>query len=164
MLRFLVRLVLLPFRVVLRTLALAFGLGRTVGSLPVKATTRLGRLFGFRTVVGLVLGAALGLLFAPGPGRELRQRLSALAASRRPVDDGDLADRVVFELEHAPRTWHLPQPSVAVADGRVVLSGTVALDAARDELGRVAEAVPGVAAVENRVAVEAEAGDDQVAG
>jgi hypothetical protein len=159
MLRFLGRLLVLPFRLVWRTLGFSFGLGRAVGALPVRVTGRLSRLLGVRTVIGLLVGALIGLLFAPGPGRELRRRLQALAASRRPTSDADLAERVTFELEHAPRTWHLPQPSVTVADGRVVLSGTVSGEAARLELGRVVEAVPGVAAVENLVVV-----DDPVAG
>ena len=59
----------------------------------------------------------------------------------------------MFELEHAPRTWHLAQPTVTVVSGRVILSGAVAQAAARDELGRVAAAVPGVGAVDNLLEV-----------
>jgi hypothetical protein len=153
MLRFLVRLVLLPFRVVLAGLATAFAMGRAVGALPVRITNRLGRLLGARTVVALVLGVAVGLLVAPGPGRDLRDRIRRFVAERRGTGDQDLAERVSFELEHAPRTWHLPQPEVSVLGGRVTLTGSVELDAARDELGRVASAVPGVSTLENLVVV-----------
>ena len=85
----------------------------------------------------------------PGPGRELRERLRALWARRAAPSDAELAERVVFELEHAPRTWHLAQPTVTVVSGRAILSGTVSQATERDELGRVAAAVPGVAAVDN---------------
>ncbi len=107
-------------------------------------------------MVTLVVGLALGLLFAPGPGRELRRRLRALADARRLTTDADLTERVTFELEHAPRTWHLPQPEVTVVGGRVVLRGSVALESAREELARVAAAVPGVSALENMVVVGAD--------
>ena len=85
----------------------------------------VGRLLGLRGVLALVAGLAIGLLFAPGPGRELRDRLRALAASRRGRrSTPSWPSRSRFELQHAPRTWHLPQPTV---DGRrpveVTLSG-----------------------------------------
>ena len=118
-----------------------------------RISSGLGRLLGLRAVLTLVAGVALGLLFAPGPGRELRSRLRALSAARHLSSDAELTERVTFELEHAPRTWHLPQPEVTVVGGRVVLRGSVALDSAREELGRVAGAVPGVSAVENLVVV-----------
>jgi uncharacterized protein YunC (DUF1805 family) len=70
------------------------------------------------------------------------------------LSDADLTERVVFELEHAPRTWHLSQPTVTVVSGRAILSGSVAQSAERDELGRVAAAVPGVVAVDNLIEVD----------
>jgi hypothetical protein len=136
-----------------------FRAGMTVGAMPAKASRRVGRLLGVRALFALLLGVAIGLLFAPGPGRELRDRLRALLDQRGNLTDEDLAERVVFELEHAPRTWHLPQPSVSVVGGRVVLTGRVEGDPARDELGRVAAAMPGVVAVDNLIAVE---GDEAV--
>ena len=155
------RLLLLPFKLVLASFETVFRLGRVVGSVPVRVSRGTGRILGFRGMVGLALGVAAGLLLAPVPGRELRARLVALWRAREGVGDAELADRVGFELEHAPRTWHLPQPEVAVADGRVVLRGVVSMASARDELARVAGAVPGVAAVENLVTVSdgAESGD-----
>ncbi len=153
MLRFLFRLVLLPFRLALGVVETGFRVGLAVGRLPVRLSNGVGRVLGLRAVVTLVAGVVLGLLFAPGPGRELRSRLRALSAARRMTSDAELTERVTFELEHAPRTWHLPQPDITVVGGRVVLRGSVALDSAREELGRVAGAVPGVSAVENLVAV-----------
>jgi hypothetical protein len=149
MFRFLFRLIFLPFRVALAAVATAFRAGRVAGAVPFRVSGRMGRLLGFRGTLALVAGLALGLLFAPGPGRELREQIRALADRRKATSDADLAERVAFELEHAPRTWHLPQPAVTVVGGRVALSGIVDQEAAREELGRVAAAVPGVAAVEN---------------
>jgi hypothetical protein len=156
------RLLILPFKLVWAAVELAFRAGRLVGQVPLRVGRTTSRLMGVRGVVGLLAGLAVGLLFAPGPGRELRARLRALQARRAGLSDPELAERVVFELEHAPRTWHLPQPTVTVASGRVILGGTVAQASARDELGRVAGAVPGVAAVDNLLEVDdgAEAGQD----
>ncbi len=70
------------------------------------------------------------------------------------VTDEELAEKVGFELSHAPRTWHLPQPEVAVLNGRVELRGHVPSGTGREEFERVASAVPGVAAVENLIEVE----------
>jgi hypothetical protein len=152
--KFLGRLLILPFKLTLATLETAFRAGRLVGSVPVKAGRGTSRIMGVRGVIGLGIGLALGLLFAPGPGRELRERLRALWARRAAPSDGELAERVVFELEHAPRTWHLAQPTVTVVSGRAILSGTVGQATERDELGRVAAAVPGVAAVDNLLEVD----------
>ncbi len=153
MLRSIGRLILLPVRLVMALMATAFQIGRFVGAVPFRVSARLGRLLGPRGVLALVGGLALGLLFAPGPGRELRGRIRALVDGRTETSDADLAERVVFELEHAPRTWHLPQPAVTVVGGRVALSGMVDHEGAREELGRVAAAVPGVATVENLTVV-----------
>jgi len=162
MLRFLIRLLLLPLRIALGAVATGFRVGRAVGGMPVRVTSRFSRLLGFRAVLALLVGLALGLLFAPGPGRELRERLRALSAARRATSDAELTQRITFELEHAPRTWHLPQPEVTVVAGRVVLSGAVELASAREELGRVASAVPGVSAVENLVVVGTDSHDEAV--
>ncbi len=147
------RIIVLPFKVVAAAMAAAFQAGRLVGSVPVGAARRTSRLLGFRGTFALLVGFALGLLLAPVPGRQLRARLRAILAGTTAVSDAELAERVSFELEHAPRTWHLPQPQVSVASGRVVLSGDIDHEAARDELARVAAAVPGVAAVDNLVVV-----------
>jgi hypothetical protein len=147
------RALLLPPRAGLVAVRTAFRTGRFVGAVPVRTARRTSHLLGFRGTVALVVGVALGLLLAPIPGRELRARLKVFLAGTRAVSDSELAERVGFELEHAPRTWHLPQPRIAVASARVVLTGEVELEAAREEIGRVAAAVPGVAAVENLLVV-----------
>jgi len=147
------RVVVFPFRVLAASVAAAFRAGRLVGSLPVGAARRTSRFLGFRGTIALLVGFALGLLLAPVPGRQLRARLRAILNRAGGVSDTDLADRVAFELEHSPRTWHLPQPQVSVISGRVLLSGDVDHGVARDEFARVAAAVPGVTAVDNLVVV-----------
>jgi len=154
--KFIGRLLVLPFKLVLASLEAAFQAGRLVGAVPVKVARGTSRVMGLRGVIGLLVGLAVGLLFAPGPGRELREKLRALRDRRAAPSDAELAERVVFELEHAPRTWHLAQPTVTVVAGRVILSGTVGQATERDELGRVAAAVPGVAAVDNLLEVDDE--------
>lgn len=148
-----VRLVLLPFKLALAAVGFAFDTGVRVGSLPAKASAAALKAAKVRGVVFFGLGIALGLLFAPGPGRDLRCRLIAAVRRWRGVSDTELAARVVFELGHAPRTWHLPQPTVTVSGGRVTLAGDVPHETAHDELVRVTEAIPGVAGVDDRLAV-----------
>lgn len=150
------RLLILPFKLVLAAIETGFEVGRAAGRGTAVVGRGTARVMGLRGVLGLLIGLAVGLLFAPGPGRELRDKLRALWARRAAPSDAELAERVVFELEHAPRTWHLSQPTVTVASGRVVLGGSVSQAAERDELGRVAAAVPGVAAVDNLLEVDDE--------
>ena len=147
------RALLLPARVTFAATRTAFQAGRAVGSVPVRTARRTSHILGFRGTVALLVGAALGLLLAPVPGRELRARLKVLFSGTGVVSDAELAERVSFELEHAPRTWHLPQPRVTVSSARLVLTGEVELESAREEIGRVAAAVPGVTAVENLLVV-----------
>jgi hypothetical protein len=128
--------------------------GYKAGSVPFKVTARTGRLVGFKGFVLFALGVAAGLLLAPATGRELRTKLRRILEGSQPLSDNDLAEKVGFELSHAPRTWHLPQPEVAVVSGRVELLGTVPHETGRDELERVAAAVPGVAAVDNKLLVD----------
>ena len=154
------RLIFLPVKLTGAAVESSFRAGRLVGALPVRLTRRTSRLLGARGTFGLFLGLLLGLAFAPGPGREFRARVRKLIAEVQrlvtsPGDtDADLAARVSFELEHAPRTWHLPQPSITADQGRVTLRGHATESAARDELARVAGAVPGVGTVENLVVVD----------
>ena len=118
---------------------------------PVKVTTRSLRWVGLRRLVLIGLGATLALLITPVTGSELRRRLSRLVARR--VPDADLAARVRHELSHSPRTWHLPQPSISVLQGRVVLAGQAPHATGRADLERVVAAVPGVVAVDNEIIV-----------
>jgi hypothetical protein len=149
----LVRLVLLPFRLAWALVVTLARLLVTVVALPVRVLGVLMRVAGPKAVVAFVLGAVVALLVAPGPGRELRARLVRLVGAGGPTDE-ELADKVVFELGHAPRTWHLPQPEVTVIDRRVVLRGSVPHGTARDELVRVAAGIPGVAGVDDQLVVE----------
>ena len=153
---FLVRLFLLPFRLAAAAIGSGFRVGFRVGALPARLGGRAAKLMGIRGWLFLIVGVAVGLLLAPVPGRELRLKLQALLSGG--TDSGAaLADKVTFELAHAPRTWHLTQPSITVEAGTVVLEGVVADDDARDELGRVAAAIPGVAGVDNRLEIAGEA-------
>lgn len=138
------RLVVLPIRVALASLRLGYV---------------TGRLLGYRRLFVFAAGVAVGLLLAPVPGERLRAKLREAFEARRPAGDIDLADRVRFELSHAPRTWHLPQPDVEVAGGRVVLRGEVPHETGRGDLERAAAAVAGVAAVDNQLTVSGTNGD-----
>lgn len=154
-LRAVARLIVLPVKLTVALIGVAFRLGLWLGRLPVRVTAGVGRttgrLLGVRGLVGLVLGAIVVALLTPLAGRELRDRVRKLLAGPG-VDDNELQARVSFELAHAPRTWHLPQPTVSVHDGRVRLSGEVADDDARAELVRVAAAIPGVVGVDDALA------------
>jgi len=145
--RFLFRVALLPFKILLAMVGLTFRTGFAVGKAPVTASRAAVRVVGVRGWLLFFVGLALGLLFAPGPGRELRAKLQGLAQGGAGVDD-DLQAKVAFELAHAPRTWHLPQPNVIVTGNRVELVGTAATAEDRDELARVAGAIPGVGGVD----------------
>jgi hypothetical protein len=154
----LIRLLLLPLKLALRLLGVTLKVGYVTGKVPAKLSARSVRLVGFRGVLFLGAGVVVGLLLAPEPGRDLRLKLQRLL-DQGGTSDGDLAEKVTFELAHAPRTWHLDQPDVAVVGGRVTLRGSVPADDAREELARVAGAVPGVTGVDNHVTVSAVGGD-----
>jgi hypothetical protein len=139
----LVRLAFLPLR-------LAFG---TV-KLGTKAGYRAGSLLGYKRMFFFGAGVAVGLLVAPTPGRQLRAKLTDLfKGGLGAVSDAELSERVRFELSHSPRTWHLPQPDVVVAGGRVSLSGMVPHETGRADLERAAAAVPGVGWVDNLLVI-----------
>jgi BON domain len=143
----LIRLLFLPAKV---------GVGST--KLGVKAGYRTGRLVGYRRIFLFAAGVGVGLLLAPMTGREARSKLQALIDARRGAGAGDLAERVRFELSHAPRTWHLPQPTVEVQGGTAILRGVVPHETGRVDLERTAAAVAGVIEVDNHVAISASSG------
>jgi hypothetical protein len=143
-------LLTLPFKLL--------GLGFKTGAGSVKLTHRSLRLMGYRRLVVFGAGIGVGVLIAPGPGAEMRARLREVVEGLRGTgpssSGGDLPSRVRDELSSSPRTWHLPQPSVAVGgDGRIVLSGDVPDATASADLERVAAAVRGVVSVDNRLVV-----------
>lgn len=143
----LLRLLFLPAKV---------GVGST--KLGVKAGYRTGRLVGYRRLFLFGLGVGVGILVAPTTGREARAKLQGFIDARRGIPSGDLAERVRFELSHAPRTWHLPQPTVEVQGGTAILRGVVPHETGRIDLERTAAAVAGVVEVDNHVAVSAQSG------
>lgn len=124
----------------------------------VKLTGRTIRVVGIGRILAFAAGVGTGLAVAPTDGRRFRaavlDRQQSLAST-----GGDLAATVRYELSHSPRTWHLPQPSVAVDGGRVVLTGSVPHEEARMDLVRTAGAVPGVRAVEDLLTVVSSAGE-----
>ena len=144
-------LLTLPFKLV--------GLGFKTGAGSVKLTHRTVRLMGYRRLFVFSAGVGVGVLIAPGPGAEMRAKLREVLDSLRgtAVSGGggaDLPSRVRDELSSSPRTWHLPQPSVAVdGEGHIVLSGDVPDATASADLERVAAAVRGVVSVDNRLVV-----------
>lgn len=136
----LIRLIFLPAKV---------GVGSA--KLGVKTGYRAGRVLGYRRLTVFAVGVGVGLLVAPVTGAELRDRI------RQALDGGagepDLAERVRYELQHSPRTWHLPQPIVEVRGQVAVLRGQVPHDVGRADLGRAAGAVAGIAEVDNQIVV-----------
>jgi hypothetical protein len=139
--------------VVVRLVFFPIKVGTKATKVAAKTGYRTGRLLGYRRLFVFGLGVAVGLLVAPGPGRELRDKLKGLLASAAPPSDPELGERVRHELSHSPRTWHLPQPEVDVQDGRVVLSGAVPHATARADFERTVSGVPGVMSVENLLTV-----------
>jgi hypothetical protein len=152
--RLMFRLALLPIKLLLATMGITFRVGYRVGTAPVRVGARATRAAGISGILCFLLGVAVGLLFAPGPGRELRERAKRMLTGGGALTDEELAEKVAFELGHAPRTWHLPQPDVTVVTGRVQLRGGVPHQTARDELVRVAGSVPGVNGVDDHLELE----------
>lgn len=160
----LVKLVVLPLKLAFLGGVWLAKLVTKMALLPLKVSRAATRVLGFRAILLGLVGLALGLLFAPVPGRQLREKLLAMLAGGGAIPDDELADKVSFELSHAPRTWHLePQPDVSVLGGRVVLTGEVRGEDARDEFARVAAAIPGVVAVDNQLEVAAVDTDEAAA-
>jgi hypothetical protein len=138
-------LLTLPIRAVL------FGFKLGTGSM--KLTHRTIRLLGYRRLFFLGTGIAVGLLIAPTTGAELRAKLAELLEGLQGTAPVDLAANVRDELASSPRTWHLPQPDVAIETGRVTLTGEVPHATAAADLERTVRAVKGVVDVDNRLRI-----------
>ena len=151
--RAVVYLVVLPLRILRRLTAVAFRTGVRVGGVPVRVTAVGVRRLGAVGVLALLAGVAVGLLVAPVSGAQLRARLRTLVRGSTAVPDDQVRLAVEQELSSSPRTWHLPQPDVAVRGGVVTLRGSVPHDTARIEVEAAASAVRGVQGVVNDLAV-----------
>jgi hypothetical protein len=91
-------------------------------------------------LLGVAIGYVVGLLTAPKRGADLRADIEAQATSvARP-----LADTVRAEITNDPRTSHLPDLRVDVADGTVFVRGTIPSDFDPNTLREVIERIPGV--------------------
>ena len=139
-------LLTLPFRLL--------GLGFKVGSGSAKLTHRTVRFVGYRRIFVLAVGVGIGLLLAPVPGAELRQKLRELLEGMQGAAPVDLADKVRDGLASSPRTWHLPQPGVVIETGRVTLTGDVPHATAAADLERTARAIKGVVDVDNQLRIQ----------
>jgi len=89
-LKLLIRLVLLPLKVVLATAGLTFRAGFKAGTLPVKGTALAVRSFGVKAVLLFAAGVALGVYV----GRRLGSAGIELAEASYPGDFGSTVDRV----------------------------------------------------------------------
>lgn len=92
-------------------------------------------------------GTLVGIVSRSDLVRTIGNRIDAAAAS---VDDATIRERIIEEL--ARKSW-MPanMVSVTVADGTVELAGSVLDPRERDAIRVVAENVPGVRRVENRI-------------
>ncbi len=89
-LKLLVRLVVLPVKVLLATAGLTFRAGFKAGTLPVKGSAFAVRSFGIKAVVLFAAGLALGVYV----GRRLGSSGVELAEASYPGDFGTSVDRV----------------------------------------------------------------------
>jgi hypothetical protein len=137
----------------IRLLFLPAKVGVGTAKVGLKTGYRTGRLFGYRRIFVFAAGVGVGLLLAPMTGAQARAKLRELLDGAGGAPAGDLAERVRFELSHSPRTWHLPQPTVAVVGQRAVLRGEVPHEVGRLDLERTAASVAGVTGVDNQVIV-----------
>jgi hypothetical protein len=143
---------LLPWQLLRRSTVLAFRAGLAMGTAPLRFTAGAARRLGGVGTACLAAGVAVGLLVAPVSGRQLRGRIRTLVAGSPVVPDGQLRNAVLSELAAAPRTWHLPQPTVSVTGGVVTLDGQVPHQSSRLEVEAAVAGVPGVQGVVNHLA------------
>lgn len=127
-----------------------------------KATYASTRLALRSSIISFAAGVGLGWFLTSTPtGRQLVDQVRDLVSGSPggPVDDDTLAAQVRTQLASNPRTWHVPQPEVAVSNGVVTITGSVPHDTARADLETAVMAVRGIVAVVNRVTVaDADAG------
>ncbi len=147
---FVIRVLFVPLRAGAWATKIASKVGFRAGRISARGGRRLGSRAGWGRVALFGAGLLAGLLLSVVPGRALRRQVRRLMGSRG-VSDDSVREAVVFELAHAPRTWHLQQPTVSVAGGIVTLQGAAAHETAREALERAARGVDGVADVVNAI-------------
>lgn len=96
---FVVRLVFFPVKV-----------GTKATKVAAKTGYRTGRALGYKRLFVFGLGIGVGLLFAPGPGRELREKLKELLQGGAPLD-GVSATPAPYEPSVAATTTPPLQPA-----------------------------------------------------
>jgi osmotically-inducible protein OsmY len=152
----LLRTITLPVRLTYGVSRASARTGYAVGRRSARATYKATRRLGIMRMFFFGAGVAVGLLIAPVPGEEMRERIRRWWEERQtPPTDADLADRVRTELAQSPRTWHLPQPQVEVVSGKAILTGDAPHASGKDDIERAVAAVPGVTEVDNRLVINA---------
>jgi hypothetical protein len=149
-------IITLPFRLVALAIILPIKAALGLFKLSVKTTFVTTRAALRSSIISFAAGLGLGWFLTSTPtGRQLVDQVRDLVsgAPSGPVDDDQLAAQVRTELASSTRTWHLPQPEVAVAGGVVTLTGTVPHETGRSDLEEAASSLRGVVAVINQVTV-----------
>jgi hypothetical protein len=164
--RLLLRLVILPVKLVLATAGLTFRAGFKVGTLPVKGSAVAVRRLGFKAVLLFIGGIALGVVV----GRRLGQSGAELAEASYPesfgrLDEGPVAvatlEEDTIEVVDTPDgpVVALVEDTIEVVetpDGEIVTE-TVTITPLEDETAALAEA-------EQEIEDEIEAEIDQALG
>jgi hypothetical protein len=146
------RLIALPLRLTWTALVVALRANWWAVKAPFRSAGAVARAIGPTALLAGLVGIAVGLLFAPMRGADLRRKLVGMIGDVVPADD-EVTDAVIRELANAPHTWHLPQPEVRVVAGTVVLSGDAPHAEGAAALERAASSVPGVSDVDARLTV-----------
>jgi hyperosmotically inducible protein len=78
---------------------------------------------------------------------------ASTAGTSAPVNDADIAKKLVHEIRMYDRYTIWDNINVSVVEGNVELNGQVVQPFKKNDLGRIAKSVPGVASVTNNVVV-----------
>jgi osmotically-inducible protein OsmY len=152
-------IIALPFRLVAAAIIIPIKLAMFTLKTSVKTTFVTTRAAMRSSVISFAAGVGLGWFLTSTPtGRQLVDQVRDLinGGASGPVDDDQLGAKVRTELASSTRTWHLPQPDVAVAAGVVTLTGEVPHETGKADLDDAARSVRGVISVNNLVTVSAD--------